>query len=189
MKRISAVCTALILALVSLAAGASAEGGSWSQINQSVTRGADWKRFVNDPSDFQLGEARALEGSETLKIAEWGDYPSIDGSTVCVPLAMELARQWLNLAEEDLNGFVNFSTTPYAYDRLFHGKPNPMVTIASAGIMMDDSHPVDIVIGTGPNADERRAAEEAGVELRAWNWSWFPSATTLSCSWSTARIR
>ena len=165
MKRISAVCTALILALVSLAAGASAEGGSWSQINQSVTRGADWKRFVNDPSDFQLGEARALEGSETLKIAEWGDYPSIDGSTVCVPLAMELARQWLNLAEEDLNGFVNFSTTPYAYDRLFHGKPNPMVTIASAGIMMDDAHPVDIVIGTGPNADERRAAEEAGVEL------------------------
>ena len=49
MKRISAVCTALILALVSLAAGASAEGGSWSQINQSVTRGADWRRFVNDP--------------------------------------------------------------------------------------------------------------------------------------------
>ena len=31
--------------------------------------------------------------------------------------------------------------------------------------MMDDAHPIDLVIGTGPNADERRAAEEAGVDL------------------------
>lgn len=164
MKKTAAVCAALILAFAFLHAGA-AEGGSWSQINQSLARGEDWKRYVNDPSDFRPGETRPLEGSEGLRIGDWGDYPSIDGSTVCVPLAMELARQWLDLAEEDLNGFVNFSTTPYAYDRLIQGKPNPMVTIASAGIMMDDTHPVDIVIGTGPNADERRAAEEAGVEL------------------------
>lgn len=31
--------------------------------------------------------------------------------------------------------------------------------------MMDDAHPIDLVIGTGPNADERRAAEETGREL------------------------
>ncbi len=157
----------LILVLVFLASCAFAEGtgSSWSQINQSVARGDDWQRFVQSPSDFQLGEAKPLEGSENLFVCDWGEYPSIDGSTVCVPLAMELARQWLDLPEEDLNGFVNFSTTPYAYDRLTNGQANPMVTIASRGIMMDDTHPVDIVVGTGPNADERKAAEDAGVEL------------------------
>ncbi len=141
------------------------QGSSWSQINQSLARGDDWRRFVNERSDFQLGERKPLEGNDGLYIAEWGAYPSIDGSTVCVPLAMELARQWLDLAEEDLNGFVNFSTTPYAYDRLTTRAANPMVTIASQGVMMDDTHPVDIVLGTGPNADERQAAVDAGVEF------------------------
>ena len=143
----------------------TAGSGSWSQINQSIARGEDWVRYVKEPADFQLGEAKALEGYPDLRVMDWGEYPSIDGSTVCVPLAMELARQWLDLPEEDLNGFVSFSTTPYAYDRLTQGKANPTVTIASRGVMMDDQHPIDIVLGTGPNADERKAAEDAGAEL------------------------
>ena len=171
MKRTACLIAALI-AGCGMTAGTAAEqadgnaaGGSWSQINQSIARGADWKRIVENPADFQLGESRPLEGSEGLLICGWGDYPSLDGSTVCVPMAMELARQWLDLPEEDLNGFVNFSTTPTAYARLSEGKANPMVTIRSRGIMMDDTHPIDIVLGTGPNADERRAAESAGKEL------------------------
>ncbi len=160
---------ALALSLAAGTAGAAAEsggqGGSWSQINQSVARSEGWQRIVENPRDFQLGGLTPLEGSEGLYIGAWGDYPSMDGSTVCVPLAMELARQWLDLSDEDLNGFVNFSTTPYAYDRLFHGQANPLVTIASRGVMMDDTHPIDLVIGTGPNADERKAAEDAGAEL------------------------
>ena len=161
MKRILILAAALCLCLSS----AAAETGSWGQINQSLERGEDWQRFVEAPTDFQLGDAKPLEGSEGLFIGDWGAYPSIDGSTVCVPLAMELARQWLDLPEEDLNGFVSFSTTPVAYDRLTAGEANPMVTITSRGVMMDDTHPIDIVIGTGPNADERKAAEDAGVEL------------------------
>lgn len=171
--------TGMLLALAMLAAGLSAgaeeppenaaapaaESGSWSQINQSLARGEDWVRIVSLPGEFQLGEARPLEGSPDLMIADWGSYPSMDGSTVCVPLAMELARQWLDLQEEDLNGFVNFSTTPVAYERLTEGKANPMVTIVSRKTMMDDAHPVDLVLGTGPNADERAAAEKAGKEL------------------------
>ena len=142
-----------------------ASSGSWSQINQSLARGEGWQRFVEAPSDFQLGGTRPLEGDESLFIGDWGEYPSIDGSTVCVPLAMELARQWLDLPEEDLNGFVSFSTTPFAYDRLTQGKANPMVTLVSRNVMMDDTHPIDIVLGTGPNADERQAAVDAGVEF------------------------
>ena len=132
MKKLICVITALAL----LIPAASMAQGSWGQINQSLERGENWMRIVQNAEEL-----------------------------VCVPLAMELARQWLDLAEEDLNGFVNFSTTPNAYDRLTEGKANPTVTIASRGIMMDDTHPIDIVIGTGPNADERKAAEEAGKEL------------------------
>ncbi len=161
------VCGILAALLLCLAAAAVAEGGSWGQINQSLARGEDWVRIVQAPADFQLGPAAPLADAPGLSVGQWGDYPSIDGSTVCVPLAMELARQWLDLPEEDLNGFVSFSTTPVAYDRLTAGAANPMVTIASRGVMMDDTHPVDIVLGTGPNADERRAAEEAGVKLVA----------------------
>ena len=155
----------LSLILLEIPVRGNAENSSWNQINQSLQRGEDWQRYVSEPGKFRLGEEKPLEGSEGLFLCDWGNYPSIDGSTVCVPLAMELARQWLDLREEDLNGFVNFSTTPYAYDRLTRRQPNPMVTIASRGIMMDDSHPVDLVLGTGPNADERRAAEESGTDL------------------------
>ena len=164
MKRIKQlICCLAVLALIIPAAAAAQN--SWGQINQSLERGEDWVRYVKNQEAFSLGNTIPLEGREGLFIADWGTYPSLDGSTVCVPLAMELARQWLDLPEEDLNGFVSFSTTPYAYDRLTRGLANPTVTIASRDIMMDDTHPVDLVLGTGPNADERKAAEEAGVEL------------------------
>ena len=158
--------TFILLALLAcLAACASADQGSWGQINQSLVRGTDWQRYVTDASAFRLGEQRPYEEGSALLVQDWGSYPSIDGSTVCVPMAMELARQWLDLAEEDLNGFVNFSTTPYAYERLFAGRPNPMVTILSQNVMLDDTHPIDLVLGTGPNAEERAAAEAAGLKL------------------------
>ncbi len=167
MKRATLILTLMlvILMLPSLAFGENVAGGSWSQINQSITKTENWQDFVGGPSDFQLGQSTPFEGAENLYIMDWGTYPSIDGSTVCVPMAMELARQWLKLAEEDLNGFVNFSTTPYAYDRLTKRMANPMVTILSKNVMMDDTHPIDIVLGTGPNADERAAAEAAHADL------------------------
>ncbi len=164
MKRMKqTVC--ILAALVLMIPAAVMAEGSWGQINQSLERGEDWARYVEDTGAFSLGEVTPMEGQDGLFTAGWGTYPSMDGSTVCVPLAMELARQWLDLAEEDLNGFVNFSTTPNAYDRLTEGKATPTVTIATRGIMMDDTHPIDIVLGTGPNADERLAAENAGKEL------------------------
>ena len=167
--RTAGILTAVLMMACIPAAGgegAQEDNGSWSQINQSVQRGENWQRIVSERNDFQLGEARPLDGQPEISVIEWGDYPSIDGSTVCVPLGMELARQWLDLPEEDLNGFINFSTTPYAYDRLIHGKANPGVTLVSRMAMMDDEHPIDIVLGTGPNADERKAAEDAGTALK-----------------------
>ena len=140
------------------------DSGSWSQINQAVSKGEGWTKLETDDT-FRLGEKKPLEGYDDLFIGDWGTYPRMDGSTVCVPMAMELARQWLGLEEGDMNGFVTFSTTPYAYDRLTQGKANPLVTIKSQGVMMDDAHPIDLVLATYPNADERQAAADAGVEL------------------------
>ena len=162
------VCWMLIGWMIALPAFAeNPDTGSWSQINQAVSAGEDWQRYVTDEEAewFQLGEKMPLQGSDGLYIGAWGNYPSMDGSTVCVPMAMELARQWLGLPEGDMNGFVNFSTTPYAYDRLIQGRANPLVTIKSQGVMMDDSHPIDLVLATYPNADERQQAADAGAEL------------------------
>ena len=159
------LCLLLCCMLLVLPACAEeASVNSWSQINQAVSKGADWQQADTDGS-FHLGEKKPLAGYENLYIGDWGTYPSMDGSTVCVPMAMELARQWLGLEEGDMNGFVNFSTTPYAYDRLTQGKSNPLATIKSQGVMMDDTHPIDLVLATYPNADERQAAADAGVEL------------------------
>ena len=162
------VCLLMVCLLITTPALAeNPDTGSWSQINQAVSAGDDWQRFVTDDEalQFQLGELTPISASEGLYIASWGTFPSMDGSTVCVPMAMELARQWLSLPEGDMNGFVNFSTTPYAYDRLIRGQANPLVTIKSHGVMMDDTHPIDLVLATYPNTDERQAAEDAGVEL------------------------
>lgn len=168
MKKLFCLLLALILLPMAVPAGAEEEEdnstGSWSQINQAVTKGDSWLRFAEGDA-FRLGDTEPLEGSDSLFIGSWGTYPSMDGSTVCVPMAMELARQWLDLPEEDMNGFVNFSTTPYAYDRLTKGSANPLVTVKSRGVMMDDTHPIDLVLATYPNEDERKAAEDAGVEL------------------------
>ncbi|MBR4458088.1 MAG: substrate-binding domain-containing protein [Clostridia bacterium] len=165
MKRFLCAVTAFLMMILPVQAEEeNASAGSWSQINRAVGKGEDWRQFATDGS-FRLGEKEALEGYDGLYLMDWGTWPSMDGSTVCVPMAMELARQWLGLEEGDLSGFVNFSTTPYAYDRLTRGKPNPLVTIKSRGVMMDDTHPIDLVLATYPNADERRAAADAGVEL------------------------
>lgn len=137
---------------------------SWSQINRSVGKDENWVK-LNTDGRFHLGEKQPMEGFDGLYIGSWGTFPSMDGSTVCVPMGMELARQWLELDEGDLNGFINFSTTPYAYDRLIQGKANPTVTVKSQSAMMDDQHPIDLVLATYPNADERQAAADAGVEL------------------------
>lgn len=166
MKKLMCLC--FICLMVALNAMAEeTEGtvsGSWSQINQSVSKKENWVKLNTDDT-FHLGDTKHLADYSDLYISAWGTWPSMDGSTVCVPMAMELVRQWLGLEEQDMNGFVNFSTTPYAYDRLILGKPNPMVTIKSQGIMMDDTHPVDLVLATYPNADERRAAADNGMEL------------------------
>ncbi len=157
-KRLMA--TLLVISLLTIC-GASCAEGSWGSINQPLTRPEGWQDFVTD-SAFPLGEAAEKDG---VRVLSYGGYPAIDGSTVCVPMAMELARQHLDMAEEDLPGFVNFSTTHYAYERLIGGRPNPSVTVMSQNAMLDDTQPVTLFLGTAPSDEEQAMAEAAGVTL------------------------
>lgn len=161
-QKIMALGAAAVLAL-NVAGCAHAEG-SWGSINQEISRAVGWQDYVQE-TDFSLGDGTPYPGDESITMLDWGNYPSIDGSTVCVPMAMELARQHLDLPESDLAGFVAFSTTHYAYERLVGREPNPTVTLVSRNAMLDATHPVDLFLGTEPSDEEWAMARNAGVEL------------------------
>ncbi|MBR6753338.1 MAG: substrate-binding domain-containing protein [Clostridia bacterium] len=158
MKRL--LCALMLLCLLPLFALAE---GSLVQINQPLDKPEGWQKIVEN-SPYALGDMTPYEDAG-FSICCFGNYPSIDGSTVSVPLGMELARQLLNLPEEDLNGFVNFSTTPYAYERLILGKPNLTAMLPSQNAMMDQAQPVNLILVTEPSDEELEMAKNAGVEL------------------------
>ncbi len=163
MKRVR--FSALLLAILLLPALAFA-AGSWDQINQQLDKPEGWAQLVQD-SPFALGEDTALPDGKGGTFLErgFGTYPSIDGSTVAVPMAMEFARQHLGLSEVDLPGFVAFSTTHSAYKNLIGRKPNGSATLVTEGAVMDSARPVDLIIATYPSDEELAMAEAAGVEL------------------------
>ncbi|MDR2686753.1 MAG: substrate-binding domain-containing protein [Oscillospiraceae bacterium] len=135
-------------------------GGSWGQINQPIEKPANWRRIVEDKhGDFVLGEA------PTTIIG--GTYPTIDGSTVMVPLAMEFARQHLAImADNVLANLTEFSTTDAAYEKLFdpdgleagYGRTEQgQLELRSTG------RPLDLFLGTLYSQEELALAERNGV--------------------------
>ncbi len=155
---------ALTLCVVMIACAAGAEGaGSWGQINQPLARPEGWQKIVAE-SGFPFGEKTKIAGTEFFS-QSFGAYPSIDGSTVAVPMAMEFARQHLTVAEADLPGFVFFSTTHHAYENLIMKRPNGAPLLQSENAAMDDKRPVDLIIVTGPSDEELQLAKDNGVTL------------------------
>lgn len=159
---------ALSLALLCLCVGAvsHAQEGAYGQINQDLAAPEGWRRIVQD-SAFPLGErqeAGEIDGKKIYEVA-FGAYPSIDGSTVSVPMTLEFARQHLSLSEEDLQGFVFLTTTHSAYVNLIEKRPNAALTLPSQTALMDARHPVDIIIATEPSDEELALAEANGVTL------------------------
>jgi len=144
--------------------------GSWSQINQSVGRSENWKRIVEN-SQFQLGERRVKgswnvpNGKEDYYEIEFGTYPSLDGSTVAIPMAAEFARQHLGFSDQDANDFASFSTTHYAYENLIMKRTNTLGMIRSSNTFLDESHPVDLIIVTEPSDEEISMAKEENVDM------------------------
>ncbi len=140
--------------------------GSWEQINQELSRPENWKQIVTD-SAFHLGEKTQIgsAGDQALYEMKFGTYPSIDGSTVSVPMVMEFARQHLLLKEEEVKGFAFLSTTHTAYEHLILREPNGSAQLPSQSAAMDENHPVDIIIATEPSDEELALAAQNGLTL------------------------
>ena len=157
------VCILWMMLLVSVLPGFAE---SWSQINQPMNESEAWSQIVQE-SSFSLGAQRTVTASDGLSFREldFDTYPSIDGSTVSVPMVMEFARQHLGLPEEDLLHFVVLSTTHNAYVNLIEKKANGSAQIVSQAVVMDDKHPVDLFIGTEPSDEELALAAARGVAL------------------------
>lgn len=167
-----AVCMAICLSLFAIPAMAQdgdsspLSGGSYTQINQTLDKQDTWQQIV-ETSAFSLGEPEQMgeiDGNPIYSMP-YGSYPSIDGSTVAVPMALEFARQHLALSEQDLPGFVFFTTTHSAYVNLIEKKANPAPMLPSMAAQMDGEHPVDLMIGTEPSDEELALAEQHGVTL------------------------
>jgi phosphate transport system substrate-binding protein len=145
--------------------GASGQG-SWEQINQELKRPEDWKQIVIG-SAFHLGDKVEIgsSGGQALYEIKFGTYPSIDGSTVSVPMVMEFARQHLLLPEEEVKGFAFLSTTHTAYVHLILREPNGSAMLSSQSAAMDENHPVDIIIATEPSDEELALAAQNNITL------------------------
>ena len=160
-KNPSFLCVVALTCLLPLCAHA----GSISQINQSMEKPKNWAQIVQN-SPFLLGETTTeTQGDISFQITAYGTYPSLDGSTVSVPMAREFARQHLALTEAELDAFVLFSTTHDAYVNLIEKKPNAGATLPFQGSILQEDRPVDIFIGTEPSEDELALAAEKGVRL------------------------
>ena len=158
MKKLIAV---IIVCLLPVCASAEASLG----INQPMDKADGWVQIVEN-SPFPLGETvEKSYGSVMYRETAYGDYPSLDGSTVSVPMAREFARQHLNLQEIELDAFVRFSTTHDAYVNLIEKKPNLGAELILTGSVMEERRPVDIFIGTEPSDEELALAEANGVKL------------------------
>ncbi len=152
--------------IANMGTGTADRTGSWGAINQDVERGKDWQQIVTD-SPFKLGEITPVtEDGYTNNYCDKGTYPHIDGSTVCVPMAVEFARQHLGFEDRTANEFVQFSTTHYAYENLIHKEntsENYVHYNLDAFIKLGS---VDLVIATEPSDEELTLADNWGVELK-----------------------
>ncbi len=152
--------------IVNMGTGTADRTGSWGSINQDVERGKDWQQIVTD-TPFKLGEITPVtEDGFTDNYCDKGTYPHIDGSTVCVPMAVEFARQHLGFHDRTANQFVQFSTTHPAYENLIHKENTRENYVHYELDAFIDMSNVDLVIATEPSDEELTLADNWGVELK-----------------------
>ena len=156
----------IVKLIVNAGTGTADRTGSWGSINQNVERGEDWQHIVTD-SPFKLGEIFPInDDGEINNHCDKGTYPHIDGSTVCVPMAVEFARQHLGFEDTTANQFVDFSTTHYAYENLMNKENVSQNYVHYKLDAFIDMGSVDLVIATEPSDEELAHAKELGVTLK-----------------------
>ena len=153
--------------IINAGTGTADKTGSWGSINQNVERSNDWQQIVTD-SPFKLGEMTSITDKHGYvnKYCDKGTYPYIDGSTVCVPMAVEFARQHLGFEDITANEFVLFSTTHYAYENLMDPMNQTEFYVHHNFGANINLRGVDLVIATEPSDDEIAQAEALGITLK-----------------------
>ncbi len=150
--------------------GESDRTSSYNSINQLVIDENDWEKFVNE-TPFKIEQTGGIVADygwlENPMAYGKGTYPHIDGSTVCVPLAIEFARQHLGFSGEQAKSFVDFSTTHYAYEQLITAERDGIREIVETDdfAYCIDMGKTDLFLGTEPSDEELSLAQESGVEL------------------------
>ncbi|MDR1539616.1 MAG: substrate-binding domain-containing protein [Clostridiales bacterium] len=147
--------------------------GSMGSISEVLERPDDWKQIVKD-SEFKLGDffIKGYWGPEDDRTPyggfRYGSYPRIDGSTVCVPIAIEFARQHLGLSDSDARLFVSFNTTHEAYAGLISGKEFSGGNLHEyyEEVALAEDHPTDLVIATYPSDEELAMASQQDIALK-----------------------
>jgi phosphate transport system substrate-binding protein len=131
-----------------------------------------YKQIVEN-SPFKLGEKKPDlyddDDESYMAYAQYyGTYPLIDGSTVCIPMATEFARQHLNIDLETALGFTeDFSTTHDAYMSFIGNSVNYSRELSNDdySVDMDNMHACDLILGTEPSDAELDYAKSKNVRL------------------------
>ncbi len=159
----------IILELKGGQADRTGERGSWGAINYFFPERDNWEKIVED-SDFTLelvAEGNDENGNKYFNY-EQGSFPTLDGSTVCVPLAVEFFRQHHDSDIERAKNYTRFSTTHYAYENLIYGNESgegydyDFQTHISYNYKYDA---VDLILATEPSDEELEQAKQAGITL------------------------
>ncbi|MCH5349415.1 MAG: substrate-binding domain-containing protein [Oscillospiraceae bacterium] len=91
------------------------------------------------------------------------DFALIDGSTATIPITAELARQFCDASDEEVESYVDHKTTHYAYINLIctYGDPEHYSDYAWSGNQAQKN----LIFVTEPSEDELEAARSEGVTL------------------------
>ncbi len=159
----------IILELRGGQADLTGESGSWGAINYFFPERDDWEQIVkNSDFTFELVEEGNDENGNKYFNYEQGSFPTLDGSTVCVPLAVEFFRQHHDSDIERAKNYTRFNTTHYAYENLIYGNES------GEGYDYDfQTHisynykygAVDLILATEPSDEELEQAKQAGITL------------------------
>ncbi len=145
------------------------QSGSWGSINHFVPENDNWVKIVEN-SDFALElteEGTDGNGNKYFNYSQ-GNFPTLDGSTVCVPLAVEFFRQHNDSDIERAKKYTQFSTTHYAYENLIYGQSKGENYDYDFDTKISYNYKygaVDLVLATEPSDEELEQAKQAGITL------------------------
>ncbi|MBQ8960748.1 MAG: substrate-binding domain-containing protein [Ruminococcus sp.] len=117
--------------------------GRSSNINVMLTR----------PDDWHIIQSGKISLSKE-------DFSWIDGSTATIPITAELARQFCNASDDEVESFVDHNTTHYAYEYLLYDQAR--YTVHGSLSKYKDK---DLIFVTEPSEDEIKIAQHEGKTM------------------------